>query len=43
MVEALIKSGADFRLETIFEEVKKKVAGLDRKIRLNRKVVSVNY
>jgi predicted XRE-type DNA-binding protein len=37
MVEALIKSGADIRLEVIFEEVKKKVAGLDRKIRLNRK------
>lgn len=43
MVEALIKSGADIRLEAIFEEVKKKVAGLDKKIRLHRKVESVNY
>ena len=33
MVEALMKSGADIRLENIFEEVKKKVAGLDKKIR----------
>jgi|GEM_PF-2604522 len=33
MVETLIKSGADIRLESIFEEVKNKVAGLDKKIR----------
>ena len=33
MVEALIKSGADIRLEHIFGEVKKKVADLDKKIR----------
>jgi hypothetical protein len=32
MVEALIKSGADIRLENIFEEVKKKAAGFDKKI-----------
>lgn len=38
MVEALIKSGADIRLENIFEEVKKKVASLDKKIRPNGKV-----
>jgi predicted XRE-type DNA-binding protein len=37
MVEALMKSGADIRLETIFDEVKKKVAGLDKKIRLQSK------
>ena len=33
MVESLIKSGADIRLETIFEEVKKKVSALDKKLR----------
>ena len=33
MVEILMKSGADIRLETIFEEVKKKAADLDKKIR----------
>ncbi len=33
MVEALMKSGADIRLEHIFGEVKKKVADLDKKIR----------
>lgn len=37
MVEALIQSGADIRLETIFDEVKKKAAGLDRKIRSREK------
>ena len=37
MVEALIKSGADIRLEHIFGEVKKKVADLDKKIRLQGK------
>lgn len=31
MVEGLIKSGANIRLEFIFEEVKKKVASLDNK------------
>lgn len=38
MVEALIKSGADIRLESIFEEVKKKAAGLDKKLRPRAKV-----
>lgn len=33
MIETLIKTGAKIRLETIFEEVKKKVAGLDKKTR----------
>ena len=33
MVEALIKSGSDIRLESIFEEVKNKAAGLDKKLR----------
>ena len=33
MVEALMKSGADIRLELIFDEVKKKVAELDKMIR----------
>ncbi len=37
MVEALIKSGADIRLESIFDEVKKKAAGLDKKIRIHGK------
>ena len=37
MVESLIKSGADIRLENIFEEVKIKAAGLDKKIRAQRK------
>lgn len=37
MVEALMKSGADIRLETIFDEVKKKVAALDKKIRTNER------
>lgn len=40
MIEALIKSGADIRLETIFEEVKKKAAGLDKKIRPHGKINS---
>lgn len=31
MVETLMKSGADIRLENIFDEVKKKVVGLDKK------------
>ncbi len=43
MVEALIKSGADIRLESIFEEVKKKVAGLDKKIRPRGKVETIDY
>ncbi len=41
MVEALIKAGADIRLENVFEEVKKKVAGIDRKIRAHQKVFSI--
>ena len=43
MVEALIKSGADIRLESIFEEVKKKVAGLDKKIRPRGKAETIDY
>lgn len=43
MVEALIKSGADIRLESIFEEVKKKAAGLDKKIRPNEKAETIHY
>lgn len=37
MVESLIKTGADIRLENIFDEVKIKAAGLDKKIRAQRK------
>lgn len=33
MVEALIISGADIRLESIFDEVKKKAVNIDKKIR----------
>jgi hypothetical protein len=33
MVETLIKSGANIRLESIFDEVKKKAASLDKKMR----------
>lgn len=33
MVEDLMKSGANIRLEVIFDEVKKKVASLDKKMR----------
>ena len=43
MVEALIKSGADIRLESIFEEVKKKAAGLDKKIRPRGKAETIHY
>jgi len=43
MVEALIKSGADIRLESIFEEVKKKAAGLDKKIRPRGKAETIDY
>ena len=41
MVEALMKSGADIRLETIFDEVKKKAAALDKKIRPHGKAKAV--
>lgn len=37
IIETLMKMGADIRLETIFEEVRKKVSSLDKKIRLQRK------
>ena len=43
MVQALIKSGADIRLESIFEEVKKKAAGLDKKIRPRGKAETIHY
>ncbi len=43
MVEALIKSGADIRLENIFEEARKKVAGLDKKIRPPEKAKTIHY
>lgn len=42
MIEALIKSGADIRLEIIFDEVKKKVADLDKKIRKLSKIDVIN-
>lgn len=41
MIEALMKSGADIRLENIFDEVKKKAAGLDKKIRTQGKAEAV--
>ena len=43
MVEALIKSGADIRLESIFEEVKNKAAGLDKKLRPRTKADIMSY
>ncbi|MES2525970.1 MAG: XRE family transcriptional regulator [Bdellovibrionota bacterium] len=42
MIEALMKSGADIRLEKIFEEVRKKAAGIDKKIRLHEKEERLN-
>lgn len=41
MVEALIKSGADIRLEIIFEEIRKKVASLDKKMKLRTKAEAI--
>lgn len=38
MIEVLIKSGANIRLEFIFDEVKKKVSILDNKLKPKRKI-----
>ncbi len=37
MIEELIKAGAEIRLESVFEEVRKKVADLDKKLRQKKK------
>ncbi len=37
MLENLIKGGAEIRLESVFEEVRKKVADLDKKLRNKKK------
>lgn len=43
MIEDLIKGGAEIRLENVFDEVRKKVADLDKRIRPKKKSQKISH